>query len=473
MTMPATPSSMRRRAVVLGLPLLCVVLTLGAYALFGGGTPLQARGYRVAVPIPDAQSLLAGSDVRSAGVKIGRVVAIRRAGNAAVATIQLDARYAPLRAGATAISRTKTLLGEGYLELALGPASAPAIPEDGSLAATQVRRSVRLDEFVSTFDAQTRARLRSLFGGMARALDDRGPDISDTLGAGGPGAANADAVLRTLDGQTAPLTRLVADAGTVFDALGRRDGALGRAVRAGNAVLATTAHRDTQLAATIGALPPFLRTLRATSDAITATSPDLERATRALTPAIGPVDRALGHARELSPDLRRTFAELGALTQRGNRGLGQLTRVVRTAPALLRTLYPALRELNPFVQLLATYRVQGLVAPLATAVAGGGSMIGPGGKIAVVGTGSLYVSNETISGWIKRLPSDRSNPYPRPDAIAQFQKQGFLSSYDCRNVHNPAYLPPLGTGSPPCVEQGPWNYRGKVAYFPRLLRSPP
>jgi len=59
------------------------------------------------------------------GVVIGRVAALRRQGNCAIATVEIDDQYAPVRSGAKAIVRAKTLLGEGYLELAPGPSTAP------------------------------------------------------------------------------------------------------------------------------------------------------------------------------------------------------------------------------------------------------------------------------------------------------------------------------------------------------------
>ena len=94
------------------------------YDVFGGSLPFAPQAYRVTIPLTQAANLVAGSGVQIAGVKIGKVVAVNRTGNTASATIELQSRFAPLRSGATAIARTKTLLGEGYLELAPGPEDA-------------------------------------------------------------------------------------------------------------------------------------------------------------------------------------------------------------------------------------------------------------------------------------------------------------------------------------------------------------
>ena len=76
-------------------------------------------------------------------------------------------------------------------------------------------------------------------------------------------------------------------------------------------------------------------------------------------------------------------------------------------------------------------------------------------------------------GWVKRLPTNILNPYVTPGGQLNIAKLGYIKSFDCRNVHNPAYLPALGLGSPPCVQQGPWTFNGKTAFYPRLTLAQP
>lgn len=464
---------LRRLALSVGFPLACIVLTIATYAAFGGALPLGAHEYRVHIPIPNAQSVVVGSDVRTSGVKIGKVVDVARSADHADVTVELRPRFAPMHAQATAIVRVKTLLGEAYVEIAPGPASASAIPEGGWLAATQVRSAVTLDEFLSTFSAGTRQRMRDLFAGLAGAAKHRAPAINDTLGYSAPLTSDLDSVLRTLDAQNSQLQRLVAGSGDVMEALGRHSGSLRSAIAAADNVLGVTARRDRELAATVHALPAFLTELRATSRTVGAASPDLGRAAAALVPVAAPLGRTIRQTLPTAPLVREAFRELRPLITASDRGLPALTRIVRATPIALRTLYPALRELVPVIQLLAAYREPGLIGPLATVDAGAnGKLVGPGGKIATHAGGTIYVANNSIGGWVKRLPSDRSNPYPKPDALTEMAHRGFLLSYDCRNTGNPMYLPTLGTGVPPCVTQGPWNYRGTTAYYPRLQRAP-
>jgi len=81
--------------------------------------------------------------------------------------------------------------------------------------------------------------------------------------------------------------------------------------------------------------------------------------------------------------------------------------------------------------------------------------------------GAVTVWNETVGGWLRKLPTNRSNPYPAPDTENDIAHGG-LRAFDCRNTANPEEIPPTGTGAPSCLLQGPWWFKGKKAYYPRL-----
>ena len=102
-----------------------------------------------------------------------------------------------------------------------------------------------------------------------------------------------------------------------------------------------------------------------------------------------------------------------------------------------------------------------------------GKMVGPQGKIIGRAGGAAYLSNESIAGFVKKLPTNRSNAYPKADALDDIKRGGFLKSYDCRHTGNRALVPPIGSGVPPCVVQGPWEFNGVTAYYPRLQLAPP
>jgi phospholipid/cholesterol/gamma-HCH transport system substrate-binding protein len=452
--------------------LTCVVLTIVALIVFGSTRPFAPQGYRVEIPLAQAANLVPGSDVEIAGVTVGNVIGISRAGNTARATIQLNPQFVPLRSGAIAIERTKTLLGEGYIELAPGPRAASPIPDGGTLRATQVRPAVQLDQFISTFDPSTRVRMRQLFAGLAGAFSTHEQSLNDAIGWYQPLSAHLQALLGTLQAQSTNLAQLISSSETVLSAVGHREGTLQAAVTAGNEVLGTTARESQGLAATIQAFPGFLTQLKATSDTITAASPALGAAVRALEPVAGVLAPTLHQIDVAAPEFRGLFRELPATLTTGRRALPALRSMIVAARGAFAQFYPTARNLIPFMQLFAlNNKIVDILANVASLASG--SFVGPEGKVVGTLNGVATIWNETISGWAHKLPTNRQEPYPAPGALLETGQIGVLKSYDCRNTGNPLWLPPIGLGAPPCILQGPWTFDGKTAYYPRLTLAPP
>ena len=112
--------SVPRVLVMVLFALSCFGLLLFLWVSFGGPIPFKPNGYQFKVNVPEATQLGLEADVREAGVTVGKVVKKELApgaGNATTATIEMDAKYAPVRSNAKVILRQKTLLGETYLEI--------------------------------------------------------------------------------------------------------------------------------------------------------------------------------------------------------------------------------------------------------------------------------------------------------------------------------------------------------------------
>jgi phospholipid/cholesterol/gamma-HCH transport system substrate-binding protein len=456
-----------------GFALLCIVLTMIVYASFGGALPFTPDGYRLTVPLTSASNLVQGSNVEVAGVTIGKVVNVRRNGNGALATLQIQPPYTPLHVQARAIARTKTLLGEAFIEIAPGPRSAAPIPDGGRLASSHVLRQVQLDQFLQTFGPRTRQRMRQLFSGLSTALAGQGQALNNSLGWAAPLSSNLDDVLRTVDGQRADVQGLIASSANVMQAIGSRQGVLRSAVTAGNDVLTVTAQRNRALAAVVRATAPFLGQLRATSNTISADSPTLNAAVRELLPVAPLVAPAIGEITSAAPQFRSLFRGLPATIRAGDHGLPALSAMITSAQTAFHQFYPTSRQLIPIIQLMAADPTVP-AAPFAdVANLTGGVFAGPGGMVQHYATGLPTVWNETVGGWVKRLPTNILNPYVKPGGQLDIARLGYIKSFDCRNIHNPLFLPALGTGSPPCVQQGPWTFNGKSAFYPRLTEAPP
>ncbi len=449
------------------------ILLILAWISFGGSNPLAPQGYRVDIPVGDASNLVPGSDVQTSGVDVGRIVEIKRDGGRALALVELDSDRAPLARDAVATVRTKTLLGEGYIEIGPGTEGSGAVPDGGALAARQVEPRVQLDEFLETLNPRTRAGIRRLVAGVSSAYDDRGQELNAAIGRLEPASAGMADLLGVLDAHRGDLSRAIAGSAEIFAALGERRGALRSAITSGNRMFDATAARSRELTATIQALPPFLSQLEQTSGRIEATSGDLNRAAIALrsaTPHLAPALRAIDTG---APEFTRLFRELPATAAAARGGLPALDRTAKASVPALKTLYPALRELNPFLALLSanSQELVGVMGNLGNAL--NGRLLGPGNLELPNASANLFLSNETLLGYRHRLPTNRLNPYIRPGGLREIGKRGHLLSYDCRNIKNPLLVPVVGLGAPPCEEQGAWDFLGKKQYFPKLERAAP
>jgi hypothetical protein len=138
----------------------------------------------------------------------------------------------------------------------------------------------------------------------------------------------------------------------------------------------------------------------------------------------------------------------------------------------LAQVYTVARNVIPIIQLISADRntIIGSIANFgqATNIT---TTVGPNGAVAQGAAAGLSFWNEVIGGWVRRLPTNRLNPYAKPNSSLEIATSG-LHAFDCRNIHNPLYLPPT-RGAPPCLTQGPWTFDGRSAEFPHLYVDPP
>lgn len=126
------------------------VLMIVAAGLFGGMSlwlgAFDAIGDRIHVEVitPDSAGIAAGSSVSVAGVEVGQVDAVRLDFDRAVLTLGID-RSAELRQDVTVLVRSRSVLGEKYLELVPHDRNAPLLAEGATLTAEP---QVEIDELV-------------------------------------------------------------------------------------------------------------------------------------------------------------------------------------------------------------------------------------------------------------------------------------------------------------------------------------
>jgi virulence factor Mce-like protein len=456
-------------AAIVLFTISCAGLTLYLWLSFGGSIPLHPEGYRFTARIPEATTLAQQADVRISGVTVGKVEKLERSQATTKVEIEIDSKYAPIPADTRAKLRQKTLLGETFVELSSGNSKRGELADGGQLPDDQVEQSVEVDEILRSFDPSTRRDLSRWLTSMGAALDGRGEDVSDAVGGLAGTSEQAAGVLTVLDEQRGALSRLIRDSGVVFGAVGDQEAATRGLITSGKRVLATTARRDRELAATVATLPTFLRELRATLTQVGQTSDQLGPTVAALRPVAPLLAPTLSDVADFSPDLERTLTALGPAIDASKRGVPAATRTLAKALPLLQRLYPFARDLAPIVAYTDSRRYETI---------GGWPKVAAASEVTrpdpVSGQRLNYIrifpvlGLESLAGHSRRLPSNRHNAYPRPRWLDRLAT-GQLESFDCRQATGPL----SGVYNPPCLVQTPSETGGRASQFPRLERAEP
>ncbi len=452
----------------------CFGLLLFLWVSFGGASPLKSEGYRVLVAFPEATQLAKEADVRVAGVTVGTVVSKKRdpRGNHTLATLELKPEYAPLNADARASLRTKTLLGETYVELTTGSSGAGAVPDGGRLDEKQVQPTVELDEILNSLDDYTRKSFRTWQQSLAQGVKGRGADLNASLSTLPQFVDDGASLLEVLDEQQAALGGVVRNTGVVFDALTRHEGQLRALVENSDTVFSAIARERESFAQTFNVFPTFLDESKATFTRLQSFSAKATPLARDLKPAFEDLAPTLDEVRRFGPDLQRLFRAMDPLITISKKSLPATRQIFEKLRPMLGELGPYLSELNPVLTWLNYHQatISDLFANLgwSTSARTGSTVPGaPGHYLRQFGP----VGTETVGVYPNRLGSNRGNAYLNPLGTIQTRKGaslgGILPSWDCNNTggeHPEGGVPP----APACHVQAPYNGQR----FPTIKAKP-
>jgi phospholipid/cholesterol/gamma-HCH transport system substrate-binding protein len=475
----STPSPAKVATMVL-FALSCFGLLLFLWLGFGGPVPLKPKGYEFRVAFPEAAQLGVQADVRVAGVSVGKVRATGldpRHRNRTVATIEVDAGYAPIAKDARAILRQKTLLGETFVELTPGHRRiAGAVPDGGMLADGQVRGTVQLDEIFDALDPRTRRAFQGWQQEASQAIRGHSQDLNDALGTLPAFADDGTDLLRVLDGQKEQTRQLIRNTGVVFGALTQDERKLHDLIVTAGQTFDTTARRQRALAETFQIFPTFLDESRLTFARLETFSKATDPLVQDLRPALRDAVPTLRDVRALAPDLRRTFADLDPLITASKTGLPATTQTLDGLKPMLAELQPFLEELNPVLQFLEYHQLD-----TADFISNGASTLADTVPTATPNEVGHYlrqfapVGPESVAMAADRPSASRGNAYLNPGALSgQKRAQGMIfPNFDCDNAGGPRQTQaPDSNDAPSCFVQDPPAWPpGNTQKYPHIGRA--
>jgi len=456
--------------VITAFALACFGILLFLWVTFGGPTPFKAKSYQVKVPFTEASQLAEQSDVRISGVDVGKVESIELGpkGKEAMALLNIDDKYAPLPASTRAMLRTKTLLGETYVELTPGAAGEPPLEDGATLPAAQVTESVQLDEIFQAFNPKTRRAFQTWMQEAAVAIEGQGQNLSYAIGSLEPTFREFEGLFRVLNSQEAAVSALFSNGAKTFEALRGREGELANLIRSSNELFKTTASRNQDIEALFRAFPTFQDESRLTVDRLQRFAVNADPLSRQLVPVAEQLSPTLIAFGKLAPEAKKLFEALPPVIKEAPTGFPALRKLFRDDfPPLLRASEPFVRNLNPVVTGLDLYK-RDIAASFGNLAAAFHGRL----TASETGTAAHYlrvmgpINAETLSTYPTRLTSNRNSPYS-PSGWAALLAEGSLPVYDNRQCTSgtSATVAPTPGSNPALLERIPTE---RFKYNPAL-----
>ncbi|MCK9247355.1 MAG: MlaD family protein [Solirubrobacteraceae bacterium] len=340
---------------------VCLLIFAWLFGKAGGTLPGGPERIRAQALVPTAFQLVPNADVRRAGVTIGKVASVDNRGSLGLVSFDVDAHQGPIYRNATVRIRTKTVVGENYIDIDPGDRRAGKLPEGGTLPVTQAGEAVQLDEVLSGLDAPTRAEVQRNLSAIGGGLEDRGPQLNRLFGELPKVFDRVTALDDVLRHQRPQLARLVDQTGDVMQAFANRTADVRSLAIHGEATAAAAASRDERIKSAFAELPATLRQVRRTTTRLgevargnTAVVADLASAMTSISPVTRRLERSARAGRRIVEILPSLSERADPMLHRLTRFAPEAAKIVPPADELLRQANPLLTYLKPYSRELGT-----------------------------------------------------------------------------------------------------------------------
>jgi phospholipid/cholesterol/gamma-HCH transport system substrate-binding protein len=316
--------------VVAAAVVLVGIATVGAVI----GTKSASEDITVSALFDNASPLVAGSQVRAAGVIVGEVTSIRLQHGRARVDMEVEPSVLPLHRDASAVITTQDLLGERYVNIKRGSPSTPLLGDPAVIPEQRTKRAVDLQEVLDAVDDPSGTSLAALVTTLGEGVHGQGPQVANTIRALAPAMRRTDELGGILDEQNSLLKRLVGNAEPVASSL-----AADRGQKLDQLVGSTTQ--------TLGAVA---RNRQPVQESLHQLPDTLGKAQRTLSQVAGVADSAtpmLASMRPVTDDLTNVSGELRRFADAADPALAAVPPVLKRADTMLDEARPLVSALRP------------------------------------------------------------------------------------------------------------------------------
>jgi phospholipid/cholesterol/gamma-HCH transport system substrate-binding protein len=314
-----------------------VLLTAGAGSAGGSHT--------LWVTVPNATGVLAGQQIRAAGVVSGSVdsVAAVDHGHAARLQLTIDNTIWPLQRGTTMDVRWGGTVSyvNRYINLVRGPNGAPAMALSGVFPAANFKVPQEFDSFLNTFTGPVRANLKTFLRDAGGTFNAAEPNLVRALDNAPPALTQVSDVLTDLDSNQTALNELVRDGGSVVAGVNAADPNLQSLITNAATTFGAFASRTQQLNTVLARAPGMFAQTRTTLAKAQPTLALAEKVTGRIAPGVvqvdddaAPLDGLLVTLHQVGPDAVSALASAHQATPALNPLLSKATKLMPTLQSI-------------------------------------------------------------------------------------------------------------------------------------------
>jgi ABC-type transporter Mla subunit MlaD len=356
--------------LVVGCAIAVAVLAMGAS---GDGSDGSGGGpYKVRAIFDSAFGVIAGEDVKVAGVKVGSIESLHvTPDKKAAVVLSIDKPgFGDFRADANCIIRPQSLIGEKFVDCTPTqprPEDQPAPPalkkiDSGPgtgqylLPVSNTSKSVDLDLINDIYQLPERERLTIILNELGTGLAGRGKDLNDVIRRADPALKETDEVLGILKQQNQVLADLATESDQVLAPLAQRKEQVADFLVKARNVSQATAEKRGALAQNLQKLPTFLTQLRPTLQELGNLSDQMTPVLTDLGSQADNINRFVTQIGPLSSAARPAVASLGRASVVGTQAMADIRPVTSDLNELATSARPLASDLS---QLLTSLRDTG------------------------------------------------------------------------------------------------------------------
>src|SRR3954451_21771889 len=339
---------------LLSTVLLLAVAAAVVFGLTGAGGQGPDKPHYTVV-LDNAFGIVAGADMKVAGVRAGKITKLRvdQKTHKALVDFQISKDgFGSLRKDVTCETRPQSLIGEYYIDCTPGH-DPHVLPQGATIPVEQTTSTIPLDLVNNVLRRPYRERLGIILDELGAGVAGRAPDINDVIRRASPALRETDKVLAKLAAQNQTLKQLVTDADTVIGDLAKNKKNVGRFVVEAKQTAATSAERRADIAAGLQRLPTFLRELKPTMADLGAAADTNTPVLQNLNASAGQLATFLQQLKPLSESTQVNLRSLAAASRKGRPAVkaaqpvvAELSQATKKAPELANNAAIVLEHLN-------------------------------------------------------------------------------------------------------------------------------